>query len=42
MIGRLKLIALSNPCLIKAKNGKIVYQSDYYDAFSLNKQLGNA
>ncbi|SCK12786.1 ester cyclase [Vogesella sp. LIG4] len=27
--------------LVRIKNNKIVYQGDFYDALSLNKQLGN-
>lgn len=36
-----KPIDFSGLSLIKIKNDKIVYQGDYYDALSLNKQLGN-
>ncbi|MDN0076776.1 ester cyclase [Crenobacter sp. SG2303] len=36
-----KPIALSGLSMIKVRDGKIVYQGDYYDALSLNKQLGN-
>lgn len=36
-----KPISFEGLSLIRIKNSKIVYQGDFYDALSLNKQLGN-
>lgn len=36
-----KPISFEGLSLIRVKHGKIVYQGDFYDALSLNKQLGN-
>jgi predicted ester cyclase len=33
-------IALQGMSLIKVRNGKIVYQGDFYDALTLKRQLG--
>ena len=36
-----KPISFEGLSLIRVRDGKIVYQGDYYDALSLNRQLGN-
>lgn len=36
-----KAISFDGVSLMQVKSGKIVYQGDFYDALSLNKQLGN-
>ena len=35
-----KAIKFNGVSFVRIKNGKIVYQGDYYDAATLNKQLG--
>ena len=35
-----KALSFEGVSFVRIKNGKIVYQGDYYDALGFNKQLG--